>query len=126
MGNAMRVMVGLLALAAAGCASVKVPQPTGGSRADGVVELSYEFGMFEDPQVDMSAAGKSAAARCAAWGYENAEAFGGTESRCQRTDAYGGCVRTFATIRFQCTNTGERVSPAAPAADSGPVQKVRN
>lgn len=34
-----------------GCAAPKNWAATGGSRADGTIKLSYEYGMFENPQV---------------------------------------------------------------------------
>ncbi len=39
--------IGAFILVLAGCATQKIMVPTGGSRADGTVNLSYEYGMFE-------------------------------------------------------------------------------
>ena len=86
----------------AGCATVKVPQPVGGSRADGIVDLAYEVFAFEKPQIDWSAAAQTAQRRCVAWGYSNAEAFGGQKTQCQATNDYG-CIQTLVTITYQCT-----------------------
>lgn len=84
------------------CTTIKVPKATGGSKSDGIVELSYEYGMFESPQVDWNEALSTAVRRCAAWGYSTAESFGGTISRCQSYNSYGNCVRNFVTMKFQC------------------------
>lgn len=122
--NLIRLTMLLVALATVGCASVKVPQATGGSRADGVVEMSYQFGMFESPRVNWGEAQSSAAARCRAWGYTTAEAFGGALNQCQSTNGYGNCIQTLVTMKYQCINPGEAV--AAPATeDRGTVEKVR-
>jgi hypothetical protein len=87
-----------------GCAVNKQLVPTGGSRADGTVKLSYEYGMFEVPQLDAQQGLNAARQRCAAWGYTDAEPFGGTNTKCNR---YSGrdCVRWFVTIEYQCTGT---------------------
>ena len=85
-----------------GCASVKTLQATGGSRADGVVELSYGYGMFENPQVQWDQGLVTATQKCKAWGYQSAEAFGGTTSECQAYDSYGGCVRWRVIVKYQC------------------------
>ena len=85
-----------------GCASVKTLQATGGSRADGTVELSYEYGMFEKPQVQWDQGLVTATERCKAWGYQGAEAFGGTTSECQAYNGYGNCVRWLVTVKYQC------------------------
>ena len=85
-----------------GCASIKALQATGGSRADGVVELSYEYGMFEKPQVQWDQGLVTATERCKAWGYQSAKAFGGTTSQCQAYNGYGNCVRYFVTAKYQC------------------------
>ncbi|MFL1802815.1 YecR family lipoprotein [Plesiomonas shigelloides] len=96
------LVIPLIALFAAGCTSVKTLQATGGSRADGVVELSYEYGMFETPQVQWEQGLVTARERCQAWGYSNAEAFGGTTSACQAFNGYGNCVRALVTAKYQC------------------------
>jgi len=85
-----------------GCASVKTLQATGGSRADGVIALSYEYGMFEKPQINWNQAQTTAATRCEAWGYQSAEAFGGSTSQCQARNGYGNCLRYLVTVKYQC------------------------
>lgn len=47
--------------------------PTGGSKSDGTVRMSYSYGMFESPVVDPQQGMNAAKARCAAWGYSGAE-----------------------------------------------------
>lgn len=95
---------GIAAVAAlSGCATVKTLQPTGGSRADGTVELSYAFGMLEVPQVQWAQGDADAATRCAAWGYSGAERFGGEKRHCQQSDLYGNCTSVMVTITYQCT-----------------------
>lgn len=96
---------GFLAAAAclSGCAVQKTMVPTGGSRADGTVEMSYEVGEFEQAKIDLAQAGKDAARRCQAWGYSDAEPFGGQRSECQQRGGFGGCARTFVSMQFQCT-----------------------
>ena len=91
-----------IVIAVAGCASIKIPQATGGSRADGIVELSYEYGVYEKPQVQWDQALITARQRCWAWDYQDAEPFGGTTSRCQAYNGYGNCVRFFVTAKYQC------------------------
>lgn len=87
----------------ASCATNKSLVPTGGSKADGTVDLSYEFGAFEKPVVDMVSAQRAAKQRCVAWGYSEAEAFGGEKRQCQAFDGYGTCTHWFVTVTYQCT-----------------------
>jgi YecR-like lipoprotein len=56
----------------AGCARSKKLVATGGSRADGTVTLSYEFGALENPKLDFSQGVSTARDRCRAWGYTDA------------------------------------------------------
>ncbi len=100
-GGSLRLIVLAAALTWAACATVKVPQPTGGSRSDGTVQLAYEYGDFERPQVDWEAANRIATERCEAWGYSGAEALGGGVSECAAYNQYG-CYRFFVTITYQC------------------------
>jgi hypothetical protein len=96
--------IGLLAVVSllSACAVQKTMVPTGGSRADGTVEMSYEIGEFEQAKLDMTQAARDAARRCQAWGYSDAEPFGGQKSQCQQQGGFGGCARTFVSMQFQC------------------------
>jgi hypothetical protein len=93
------------AMALVACASVKDWSATGGSRSDGVVKLSYEYGMFEKPQLSEIQAMNIATARCKTWGYTGAEAFGGQISQCNAYSG-GGCAHWLVTKEYQCTGTG--------------------
>ena len=91
---------------AAGCATVKVPVSTGGSRADATVDMSFDYGMFEKPTIDWNQTGATASKRCGAWGYTGAESFGGAKETCLAFNGYGNCVRQRVTMTYQCTGTG--------------------
>ncbi len=85
-----------------GCATTATYQAVGGSRADGVVRLAFEYGMFENPRVDENAALTTARERCRVWGYTDAEAFGAATTQCAAYNGYG-CARTMVTKEYQCT-----------------------
>lgn len=87
----------------AGCATQETLVPTGGNRAGGTVNLSYEYGLFQKPVVNMDQAARSAARTCAAWGYSGAQPFGGQINKCEEFNGYGSCIRTRVTVRYQCT-----------------------
>lgn len=95
----------------AGCTAHKTPLATGGSRSDGTVDISYEYGVFEKPVFDTIAVQTQARERCAAWGYTDAQMFGGQKQECIARDGYGTCVQTRATMTFQCTSA---TPPPAP------------
>jgi hypothetical protein len=99
------VIAAALAFLITSCTVQKDLVPTGGSRADGTVNLSYEYGLFEKPQVDLPKATAVAMQRCAAWGYTGAEPFGGQMNKCEAFDGYGDCTRTLVTVTYQCTGT---------------------
>lgn len=107
-GEFMRFLFAALAATAllSGCATSKNWSATGGSRADATVRLSYEYGLFEKPQVSEMQAISLATSRCQTWGYTGAEAFGGVTQQCNMPDAMGGCNRWMVTKEFQCTGTG--------------------
>ena len=94
------VMIGSFSVLA-GCATVSQMTATGGSRADGIVRLSYEVGPFNKVQIDEVSALQTAQSRCRTWGYNNAEAFGGVTRQCQASNMYG-CNRWFVTKEYQC------------------------
>lgn len=114
MRRSMGTVVLVLAVGVAGCASVKVLEATGGSRSDGTVELSYEYGSLEAPQVQHEQGLLTARERCAAWGYSDAEAFGGEKSTCQIPGTYR-CLRFFVTVTYQCIAAADVRVPQATA-----------
>ena len=116
----MRKVFLLTGLVVAGCATVSEMVPTGGSRSDGIVKLSFEYGMFDKIQIDQVAALSAARKRCATWGYSDAEPFGGMTRQCQM---YGsmGCTQWFATVEYQCTmGGGESAPPLVDTSLSAP------
>ena len=104
MSKSFLLRTGLVAAFAclSACAVQKTMVPTGGSRADGTVEMSYEIGDMQTAKIDMKQAGKDAARRCQAWGYADAEPFGGEKRQCQKSGGLSGCSRTFVSMQFQC------------------------
>lgn len=92
-------MVIFLALTA--CTVDKELAATGGSRADGIVELSYEIGEFQTARIDWTRADSDAAQRCNAWGYHKAERFGGERRQCNNFSSYG-CNQWLVTVNYQC------------------------
>jgi hypothetical protein len=98
-----KVIVGVLALVGlAGCSTVSQMDATGGSRADGVVRLSFEYGAFNKVKIDEATALQTARDRCHTWGYKDAEAFGGVTRQCNGSNAYG-CLHWIVTKEYQCT-----------------------
>lgn len=94
----------LVALSVSSCAVNVTPVATGGSKADGTVVISYEFGAFEQPIVNWEAAEADAKARCKAWGYKKASPFGGGNNVCVARNGYGNCIRMRVETTFQCTS----------------------
>lgn len=85
-----------------GCAVQEQWAATGGSRADGTVQLAYEYGGFEKPEVDEEQGVELAASRCAAWGYPASEPFGAAMNKCEMVGGYGNCLRWLVTRSYQC------------------------
>ncbi len=84
-----------------GCSTIVVPESSGGSRSDGIVEMSFEYGLFEKPQVKWSDAQAEAASRCIAWGYKDAKRFGAFTEECEVYDK-NYCTLTLVKIKYQC------------------------
>lgn len=97
----------IAALSITGCATQKEWVATGGSRSDSVVKLSYEYGGLESPQVSAKQGLDLAKSRCSAWGYKDAEAFGGATRACTGFNSYG-CVSWLVTAEYQCLGSLEK------------------
>lgn len=95
----------VLCLAFAGCSVNKTAFSTGGSRADGTIDMTYDWGAFETPKMDWVSAQVEAERRCAVWGYKGAERFGGESRKCTIMDPNGICGRWEATVTYQCFGT---------------------
>lgn len=104
----------------AGCATHKDFQATGGSRADGVIDVAYEFSSFETPVVDQQQAYAIARSKCSLWGYVDAEPFGGTNQECTLRRGYGECSAWRVSKKYQCLGNLGNVS--APLNYLGPSQ----
>jgi hypothetical protein len=86
-----RWWLGLLVLAVAGCTTYKLWKESDADEQSGMIQLSYEYRNFENPQVDERAAVDMARERCAGWGYKNVGRNGeericqdGTKSDCSK------------------------------------------
>ena len=88
-----------------GCATHKDWLVTGGSRADGVVRLSYERNEFQRPKLSKAQADQMATQRCMAWGYKGAETFGSQSIQCESRRGFGNCGDRLVTVEYQCTGS---------------------
>ncbi len=86
----------------AGCVTTKDWAATGGSRSDGVVRLSYDYGSLQQVRVSEEQAVDLASKRCASWGYQGAEAFGGSNRQCIQPGGFGGCTAWQVNKEYQC------------------------
>jgi hypothetical protein len=117
---------GLAILLLAGCATVKVPLPVGGSRAHGIIETAYEYGAFDKVKsVDMILGHEGAAQRCRAWGYSDAEPFGDEARTCIASTQYG-CARWRVVIPWQCTTPNAPLAQAGCPPSSDALRRVRD
>lgn len=93
-----------------GCAQPKDFAAVDGSRADGTVQLSYDFGSFQLPQVNEEQGLDVAKKRCVAWGYTGAERFAGSKRTC--SEYFGGDTRIHwvVTVNYQCTKEPAKVT----------------
>lgn len=115
----------------AGCTVQKEWTATGGSRADGTVDLAFQYGAFEKPQVNDAQGVELAASTCAGWGYTASQPFGGTMTKCEAVNGYGNCLRTLVTRKYQCMGApGSSVTPqrepVALSPQSRPAQPQTN
>lgn len=87
-----------------GCAAVhKTPMPSGGSKSDGTVDLSYTVSFMEYVQPNWEEAQKKATERCKAWGYSKARPFSSDQRKCNRWGTISrDCTQDLITRTYQC------------------------
>lgn len=96
----------LFCLILSACATPKEWQAVSGSRADGMVRLAFDYGLFEKPVTKNGQGEQVAAQRCRAWGYQEATPFSGVSHRCIQSNQYG-CIAWRVFVDFQCTGGGK-------------------
>lgn len=89
----------------AACTVKKTPMPYGGSKADGMVKLSYTIGSYRQAKVDKEQTRQRALKRCQAWGYENVQHFGSTKE-CVRYSGFS-CSAWRVKLKYQCIAESE-------------------
>jgi hypothetical protein len=109
--NFKATLMVLLTIFINGCAVQETLQATGGSKADGVVALSYEYSKFEVPTLNPRQGEEVAKQRCASWGYGGAEAFGGSTRQCTERSAFAGCSAWLVTFKYQCIDAQKSEVP---------------
>ena len=91
-------------------AVTRVPAATGGSKADGTIQLAHERKASEVVTVDWAAAEQNALKRCQSWGYSHVEAFASGVTQCLETGqgllingaVPGACAREMVFTNYQC------------------------
>ena len=84
------------------CSTPKTPVTSGGSKADGLIVMSFESDLFEAPVVDWNTTKKTALKSCQAWGYRKTTAFGAIETRCVSRNGFGDCITNRTERTYQC------------------------
>ncbi|MBJ2231957.1 hypothetical protein JFT67_23205 [Pseudomonas simiae] len=84
-----------------GCATPKYCEATGGSQSDGLVQLSYQQGLFEYGQSRESQGLAIATGRCQFWDYKRAEPSGEEKSVCHTMGPLH-CLETTVIRDYRC------------------------
>lgn len=86
-----------------GCATSAPLEPFGGSKADGIVQFSHEYGVFRKAEnVVTEAVMLEAQERCKAWGFNSASYLGEDAKQCTYENSDGVCMRYRHVHNFQC------------------------
>jgi hypothetical protein len=93
------LLLGIIVLT--GCQTVTEVFVTDGSKSEGTVTLSYDYGLLDKVEINQGKANKKALKRCIGWGYGGIEAFDGLKS-CIDRGIYGDCYAYRVTVKYQC------------------------
>ena len=102
-----KVLISCVFLILVGCATTKIPEISGTDKNSGMVELAYDYGLFEAPKVQMDKVLASASRQCKAWGFQGAEQYGPEQKECKRQDQNGNCVLTHVSMAYLCNLSPE-------------------
>jgi hypothetical protein len=80
-----------------------IAPPSGHPAWRASVELSYEISNLQVAKVSAEQANAAARDRCRAWGYADAQAFGGETRQCNMPGGYGGgCYQWLVVLVLGC------------------------
>ena len=98
--------VAAVVTSAAGCNTYKLWTEYGGGQEEGVVQLSYEYRRFENPQVDERAGIQMARERCRDWGFKDAQRKG--EDRSCIDGVKDDCSKWRVVREYRCLKTASQ------------------
>lgn len=98
MNRVLPVLAALAGLAA--CTTYKLWTESDSDQDQGIVQLSYEYRKFENPQVDERAGLDMARQRCADWGFKSAGRKG--EDRACTDGTASDCKKWRVTREYRC------------------------
>jgi hypothetical protein len=90
-----------LALGVAGCTTYKLWTESDSDERAGMIQLSYEYRRFENPQVDERGGVEMAKERCVGWGYANSALRDGEASTCV-DGTKNDCSKWRVTRTYRC------------------------
>lgn len=93
-----------------GCATVKTPQISGGDSKNAIVDLSYQYGLFEKPTVDWGKALNTANTQCQSWGYKGAVSNSSPTDNCIEVNQQEHCVKHQVVSRYNCELTPQQIA----------------
>lgn len=124
MNNTSNLIISVLVIfLLAGCSSRQNYYATGGSRADGTVDMAYDTELMVTPIVNNQQAQDIATQKCKVWGYQDAEPFGGLTENCYARNGYGNCLRGQMIVKYQCLGDGLTERPATSVYPSSGITK---
>lgn len=87
----------------AACTASSPMRVSGGGASQGVVTLSYDYSLMQQPTIDWQQGLEKAAAQCRKWGYSGAVPDGETDKTCRNKTEDGDCIAWTLSANFQCT-----------------------
>jgi hypothetical protein len=91
-----------------GCAVVKTPTISGVDQDNGKIKMSYNYGLFEKPDVKWNETLDSASAQCKNWGYIDAQQSTGPQTNCIKEDQKGNCISWQVDSLYKCNLSAEQ------------------
>lgn len=113
------VVISLLLVTASGCAVVKTPSISGINRDEGKIQMTYNYGALERPQVKWDEVLASANNQCKSWGYQDAQQTSAPQSTCIQNNQQGNCISWKVDTLYDC-----RLSPEQQASLNEKKQKA--
>lgn len=108
-----------------GCSVVKIPKVSAQYNGGRLIELSYDYNNFQDPQVNWEDAKSKASSECLSLGYRPIKDSENPKTICTETSPNGNCIHYRVSKLYTCGLTAKQIEEDNESIRQAKLEKVK-